>query len=273
MYERASALDKFLTSSDQLKIVTLFTKMIKSKKLSNQEQELLLPQINEARRGLTEDLSTVPVEKLLPGLSSLLLYGMQREKHKEEVLNLLDWLTEPSGECKCSQTILRLASQLYHDFQTVRLGALTEKINEQKSLTHVQEGKELISTISASNLEALYNNKVDQLNIDFNVFRLPFALEVLDARLVIVKPGKTNEMHRHAHETVFVFLQGQGKVIVDQYENEVEPGTFAVIPRWCVHQSVNLGEEELIFLAIADFGLTGKSFMGNYLHSARLKQN
>ncbi|MDB9413553.1 cupin domain-containing protein [Microcystis aeruginosa] len=272
MYERALALDKSLTSSDQLKIVTLFTKMIKGKKLSNQEQELLLHQINDVRIGLTADLSTVPVEKLLPGLSSLLLYGMQREKHREEVINLLDWLVDPSGECQCSPTILRLASQLYHDFQTLRLGALTEKINEQKSLTYVQEGKELISTISASNLEALYKNKVDKLNIDFNVFRLPFALEVLDARLVIVKPGKANEMHKHAHETVFVFLQGQGKVIVDQYENEVEPGTFAVIPRWCVHQSVNLGEEELIFLAIADFGLTGKSFMGNYLHSARLKQ-
>ncbi len=91
----------------------------------------------------------------------------------------------------------------------MRLGALTEKINEQKSLTHVQEGKELISTISASNLEALYNNKVDKLNIDFNVFRLPFDLEVLDPRLVIVKPGKANEMHRHAHETVFVFLKKQ----------------------------------------------------------------
>jgi len=199
MYERALALDKSLISSDQLKIVTLLTKMIKGKKLSNQEQELLLHQINDVRIGLTEDLSTVPGEKLLPGLSSLLLYGMQREKHREEVLNLLDWLENPSGECQCSPTILRLASQLYHDFQTLRLGALTEKINEQKSLTHVQEGKELISTIRASNLEALYNNKVDKLNIDFNVFRLPFALEVLDARLVIVKPGKANEMHKHAH--------------------------------------------------------------------------
>ncbi len=167
MYERASALDQSLTSSDQLKIVTLFTKMIKGKKLSNQEQELLLHQINDVRIGLTEDLSTVPVEKLLPGLSSLLLYGMQTEKHKEEVLNLLNWLENPSDECQCSQTILRLASQLYHDFQTMRLGGLTEKINEQKSLTHVQEAKELISTISASNLEALYNNKVDKLNIDF----------------------------------------------------------------------------------------------------------
>ncbi|MFM9157120.1 MAG: hypothetical protein ACKOPK_04190, partial [Dolichospermum sp.] len=83
-----------------LKIVTLFTKMIKGKKLFDQEQELLLHQINDVRIGLTEDLSTVPVEKLLPGLSLLLLYGMQREKHREEVLNLLNWLENPSDDVK-----------------------------------------------------------------------------------------------------------------------------------------------------------------------------
>ncbi|MFM6022308.1 MAG: hypothetical protein ACKPER_05190, partial [Dolichospermum sp.] len=110
MYERALALDKSLTSSDQLKIVTLFTKIVKSKKLFDQEQELLWHQINDVRIGLTEDLSTVPVEKLLPGLSLLLLYGMQREKHREEVLNLLNWLENPSDECQYSETILRLVS-------------------------------------------------------------------------------------------------------------------------------------------------------------------
>jgi len=109
------------------------------------------------------------------------------------------------------------------------------------------------------------------LNIDFNVQVLPFPLEVLDPRIVRVAPGKANEMHRHAHETVFIFLEGEGKVIVDQFENPVKPGDFAFIPRWCNHQSVNTGNTELVFLAVADFGLTGKSFVGNYLKTARLK--
>jgi gentisate 1,2-dioxygenase len=122
-------------------------------------------------------------------------------------------------------------------------------------------------------LTGLYENKVDELGIDFNVNLLPFKLEVLDPRIVTVKPGKANEMHRHAHETVFIFLKGHGKVIVDNYENEVGPGDFALIPRWCVHQSVNLGNEDLVFLAVADFGLTGKSFMGNYSKTARLKRD
>ena len=117
----------------------------------------------------------------------------------------------------------------------------------------------------------MYSNKVDALNIDFSVSLLPFDLEVLDPRIVTVQPGKANEMHRHAHETVFIFLKGKGKVLVDDYENEVNPGDFAFIPRWCNHQSVNTGTEELVFLAVADFGLTGKSFVGNYMKTARMK--
>jgi oxalate decarboxylase/phosphoglucose isomerase-like protein (cupin superfamily) len=51
----------------------------------------------------------------------------------------------------------------------------------------------------------------------------------------------------------------------------VVPGDFVFIPRWCLHQSVNESESEMVFLAVADFGLTGKSFTGNYLKTARLK--
>jgi len=84
MYERALVLDKSLTSSDQLKIVTLFTKMIKGKRLSNQEQELLLHQINDVRIGLTEDLSTVPVEKLLPGFSFFCYTGCKGKSTRKK---------------------------------------------------------------------------------------------------------------------------------------------------------------------------------------------
>jgi quercetin dioxygenase-like cupin family protein len=120
-------------------------------------------------------------------------------------------------------------------------------------------------------LSGLYENKVDELYIDFRVLFLPFPLEVIDPRIVRIAPGKANELNRHAHETVFIFLEGEGKVHVDQFENAVKPGDFAFIPRWCNHQSVNTGNSDLVFLAMADFGLTGKSFVGNYLKTARLK--
>ena len=59
--------------------------------------------------------------------------------------------------------------------------------------------------------------------------------------------------------------------IVDDFENDVKIGDFALIPRWCNHQTVNNSNEELVFLAVADFGLTGKSFVGNYMKTARMK--
>jgi oxalate decarboxylase/phosphoglucose isomerase-like protein (cupin superfamily) len=152
-----------------------------------------------------------------------------------------------------------------------RVGALLEKINDQKSLNSSSDASELVSSLSDSRLSGLYENKVDELNIDFTVQILPFPLEVLDPRIVRVAPGKANELHRHAHETVFIFLEGEGKVLVDQFENAVKPGDFAFIPRWCNHQSINTGTTDLVFLAVADFGLTGKSFVGNYLKTARMK--
>jgi hypothetical protein len=35
---------------------------------------------------------------------------------------------------------------------------------------------------------------------------------------------------------------------------------------------MNTSNSEMIFLAVADFGITGKSFTGNYLKTARLKE-
>ena len=99
---------------------------------------------------------------------------------------------------------------------------------------------------------------------------LPFPLEILDPRIVKIPAGKSNELHKHAHETVFVFLKGAGHVKIDDLKIPIKEGDFVFIPRWCMHQSVNESSEQMVFLAIADFGLTGKSFVGNYLKTARL---
>jgi mannose-6-phosphate isomerase-like protein (cupin superfamily) len=166
---------------------------------------------------------------------------------------------------------MQLSVNVFADLQIGRVGSLLEKINDQKSLTNAQVSDELISSLTDKRLSGLYENKVDELNIDFTVQILPFPLEVLDPRIVRIAPGKANELHRHAHETVFIFLEGEGKVVVDDFQNSVKPGDFAFIPRWCNHQSINTGNSDLVFLAVADFGLTGKSFVGNYLKTARMK--
>jgi len=160
---------------------------------------------------------------------------------------------------------------IWIDLQWNRTGMLNEKINARKSLTHSDSADDFISNVEDSRLEKIYNNQSDKLNIDFVVQRLPFPLEVLDPRIVTIPPHKTNELHKHAHETVFIFIAGSGHVKVDGMKIPVVPGDFVFIPRWCLHQSVNESDTDMIFLAVADFGITGKSFTGSYLKTARMK--
>jgi mannose-6-phosphate isomerase-like protein (cupin superfamily) len=160
---------------------------------------------------------------------------------------------------------------VWMEIQWRRTGMLNEKINARKALTHSDKEEDFRSSLTDARLDGIYENHSDKLSIDFKVQRLPFPLEVLDPRIVRIPPGKTNELHKHAHETVFIFMQGSGHVKVDQVRIPVVPGDFVFIPRWCLHQSINESDGEMIFLAVADFGLTGKSFTGNYLKTARLK--
>lgn len=102
--------------------------------------------------------------------------------------------------------------------------------------------------------------------------RLGFeGLQVLDPRLVRIAPGASNERHRHAHESLFVVLEGRAEIHVGEAVLQLGPGGVAYVPRWLVHQSRNLcSERELLLLAITDFGLTG-AVLGDYDRQTRLR--
>lgn len=95
---------------------------------------------------------------------------------------------------------------------------------------------------------------------------------MLDTRVVRIPAGKFNERHRHAHETVFYIMAGSGRIMVDSHWVDVKPGDAVFVPRWSLHQSQNLGDGEMTILAITDFHLTGKAFLGDYDSTARLKR-
>jgi len=248
----------------------LFYKSVKGKRVTESERSHLSDSLGTLKNALTTGNALNPTE--VPStVSALYVYSLLNEDNKKEVLSFVEWFENPELEMNWSDDLKALGSRFFGEFQLDRIGNLLDRISAQRSLTSAQNSDELVSSLDDPKLSGLYENKVDELNIDFTVSLLPFPMEVLDPRIVTVKPGKANEMHKHAHETVFIFLKGQGKVLVDQFENEVGPGDFAFIPRWCNHQSVNTGSEDLVFLAVADFGLTGRSFVGNYLKTARLK--
>jgi len=124
----------------------------------------------------------------------------------------------------------------------------------------------------SDDLKALYSNEDTSENIAFSVSRFPFHAQVLDPRLIEIPAGKCNEKHRHAHETFFYILSGQGEVLVEEKVIKVSAGEGVFVPRWADHQTKNTGPSPLVFLGVTDFNLT-KKFPGNTEHSARKKKS
>ena len=120
---------------------------------------------------------------------------------------------------------------------------------------------------------AMYAHKNDALNIDFAVDRLGFpALQTMDPRVLRIAPGRNNEFHQHAHESLFVVLAGEGEVRVGDAWRPLRTGDVAFVPRWIFHQTRNTSSTtELVILAITDFGLT-QAVLGDYDRRTRLAQ-
>lgn len=117
----------------------------------------------------------------------------------------------------------------------------------------------------------LYYNQEGK--IDFTVERLPFKGEVLDPRIVRVPSGKTNELHRHAHETVIHVMSGRARVRIDQQYFEADPGDTVFVPRWCMHQAESIGLSDLVYFAVTDFGFASRGYNGDYLEGHRQQRD
>jgi mannose-6-phosphate isomerase-like protein (cupin superfamily) len=119
--------------------------------------------------------------------------------------------------------------------------------------------------------EAMYANRNDKLNIHFGVERLAFPdIQVMDPRMLRIAPGSNNEFHKHAHESIFVVLEGEGEVRVGDRWSPVKTGDVAFVPRWIPHQTRNTSRaQDLVILAITDFGFTS-AVLGDYDRRTRL---
>src|SRR5262249_38018538 len=94
---------------------------------------------------------------------------------------------------------------------------------------------------------------------------------VFDARVLRVDPGKTSERHKHPHESLLYVVSGKGRVHVNHASFEVAPGDLVFVPRWALHQSESTGAQPLTVLALTDYGLTEKAYVGNPMKTTRLK--
>jgi pyrroloquinoline-quinone synthase len=119
---------------------------------------------------------------------------------------------------------------------------------------------------------ALYRNRDEAQGIDFAVERLPFAGEVLDPRMVRVSAGQSNELHRHAHETVIHVVRGRARLLVGSHSFELAAGDTGFVPRWLMHQTQSIGDEDLVYFAVTDFGFASKAQVGDYLEGHRQRR-
>ena len=148
----------------------------------------------------------------------------------------------------------------------------TEASSTEASATEASATEDGPAHAGSAALPIHYQHRDSRLGVDFQVHRLPFeGLQALDPRLIRLPPGACNEKHRHAHESIFVVLEGEAEILVGSAWLRLRRGGIAFAPRWIVHQSRNVSaEQELLLLAITDFGLTS-SVLGDYDRQTRLR--
>lgn len=153
-------------------------------------------------------------------------------------------------------------TNIFETLQRQRLEAMLGRIQRHQSLATGLPETALHHRPGAATQE-LYANEVEKLNVKFTVDRLPLQAEVLDPRMVRIPPGKFNEKHKHAHETLILIIRGSGRVLVDERTFPVQPGDTVLVPRWALHQTQNTGDNEMQFLAVTDFNLSRRAYLGD----------
>ena len=214
--------------------------------------------------------------------SKLEFFHIHMECDDEHAITLqemmLSYSDQPEWYNSCLQAMdwalslrYRFFESLYEGLQHRRLKDLLDRIQARQSLAPKMPDSATLLWRKDRSATPLYSNSNERLNIQFEVERLPLNTEALDPRIVRIPVGRYNERHRHAHETIFYIMAGEGKVVIENSAIEVRPGDVVFVPRWAMHQSQNGGDTEMVILAVTDFGLTGRAYVGDYSKTARMK--
>jgi mannose-6-phosphate isomerase-like protein (cupin superfamily) len=86
---------------------------------------------------------------------------------------------------------------------------------------------------------------------------------------VVIPPGKSSLLHRHpAAEESYYILRGQARVLLGNEEASVAPGAAILIPSRTAHQIINVGNEDLEFIAfcVPAWELNNSDFLEDTAH-------
>jgi pyrroloquinoline quinone (PQQ) biosynthesis protein C/mannose-6-phosphate isomerase-like protein (cupin superfamily) len=166
---------------------------------------------------------------------------------------------------------LRFFDELYRAVVAARLRRMMANIQGGASLAPADPDPRALVFRPGGRGEPLYENADPAGTMDFSVERVPLATEVFDTRILRVKKGKHNEAHKHPHESVFHVISGRGRVHVNRASVDIGPGDIVFVPRWATHFSEAGPGEDLVILALTDFGLTERAYVGNPTTTTRQK--
>ncbi|HEX8109121.1 MAG TPA: cupin domain-containing protein [Kofleriaceae bacterium] len=156
---------------------------------------------------------------------------------------------------------VQLFEDLYQAVRSRRMATASDRIQARASL---QREDQPPIPLSPGVGPIIMETRDDDNNIHFSVERYPGNYEALDPRVVRIPPGRTNNRHKHAHETLFYFISGTGRILVGSTWVPVKAGDAVFAPRWAIHQTHNTGNTELVLLAITDYYLTHQVYVGAY---------
>lgn len=102
----------------------------------------------------------------------------------------------------------------------------------------------------------------------------PWTLGTKRISLVLSKVKVGGKSNPHSHDTseeVFYVISGRGKMIVDDEECEIEPGSCIYIPVGSVHQLINTCDETLNVATVASPPWQREKFreVHEYMHKTK----
>lgn len=68
--------------------------------------------------------------------------------------------------------------------------------------------------------------------------------------ILTVSPGERSTPHSHDEEETFIFLEGTGRMHVDDETRDVGPGDVVYLPRFSTHCVVNDSDRPVSFLCV-----------------------
>lgn len=137
----------------------------------------------------------------------------------------------------------------------------------------ISRAGELKNIITRNSLHVLMLQNIDfDLSYDFitiddnmlmhQIFVRPWGFykttilnDFSQSKIIRINPMSQLSLQSHAlREEHWIILSGQGKIILDNFEKDVNPGTYWFIPKGCKHSLMNNSSSESLIIAEVQMG-------------------